>query len=220
MAWLGCNTQVQEPITDFTIIIDRTDGKADIPTADYVVQVLGLKREIFAGARVTVTSISDKDLNERSVIDIAPKSKWTSNVVERDGEMRTFESHLQNALDKAKIIAPCGKTIAYRTIAREANALAASHAGKKYLLVHSNLYENNGEINLYQSDFMRKSNVLAERLAKTLPLDNLKGIKIFLLYDPVSFSDNKRYMWIATMYQNLLEKNGAEVKIDTKFSLP
>lgn len=223
--WLGCGLQHQGPrTTNMSIVFDRTDSIRNYPATPILLSPFDLARDEYQGITITLTTISDKDINPRTIIALRPQNEWTSNIVERKEQISKFTTQVQHALDSMRNMTACGHSIVNRTVAREANALASSHADSRYLLVYSDLYELNDRVNFYRRNVLQQirqhPEAIAAQFEKTLPLQRLGGIAVWLLYEPKSFADNNAFMPIATMYQGMLEQRGATVHIATQFTLP
>lgn len=223
--WQGCGTGAQAPVTTaMTAVFDRTDSIRNFPNAQTLLSPLNLAQDKFQGIHIVLTTISDKDVNARTILDLKPENEWTGNVVERDDDIRRFVMQVQRALDSMRNMPACSHSIVYRAIAREANALAARRAGNKYLVVFSDLYEADDSINFYHKSVLQRirqhPDTVAAQLEKSLPVQPLAGLKVWLLYDPKSFADNNAFMPVATMYQRMLERHGATVHVATQFAEP
>ena len=223
--WQGCDTQPQQTTdTQLTIIIDHTDSMRNYPTPESILQPLDIQHNKWSGFKITLTSISDKDVNDRIVVELPQQSEWSGNIVDRGLQIQHFNAQVQVALDTIRRAPTCAHSIVYRTIAREGNSLAAAHATNKYLLVYSNLYENNGDLNFYRPSFIRELKQTPDkeeqRMVKSMPLDSMAHVQLSLLYNPTSFADNNRFMPVAGLYKRLFEAHGATVHIATAFSQP
>jgi len=222
--WWGCELQQSHHTTNMSIVFDRTDSIRSYPTTQILLSPFDLMHDKFQGIHLVFTTISDKDLNGRTVIDLKPQNELTSNIVERDADIKRFTIQVQRALDSFRDASTCGHSIVFRTIAREANSLAALKADNKYLVVYSDLYEANDSVNFYhqniQQQIRQHPDRIAAQLERSLPLQRTAGVALWLLYEPKSFADNNAFMQVATMYKHLFEAHGAQVHIATQFGLP
>jgi hypothetical protein len=223
--WAGCDRQPQQNTnTEITVILDRTDSLRNYPTATDLLHPLALQHDKWQGVRITLTSISDKDLNNRVVLQLPHQSEWSGNIVERGAAIQYFTKTVQHSLDSMRNAPTCTHSIVYRIIAREANSLAISPATNRYLLVYSNLYENSAGLNFYSPPFMRElkqaPDKVEQRMLKSTPLGSMANVQLYLLYNPASFADNNMFMPIAGMYRHLFESHRARVHVATQFALP
>jgi hypothetical protein len=223
-ACFACNTRQQSVDTDITLVVDRTDNVILHPTADGIISQLGLQDSPWQGIRIKLTYVSDLDINPTTVIALEKENEWGGNLTVRRAKVQRFKNQLRECLQKMRRADTCQHSIIYRTIARQASNLATSPSTKKYLLVWSNLRENADNINFYdpQTFGLLKTSPqrIRQRLEATCPLSRLKGINVWLLYNPTSYRDNNSYMPLAGFYQHLLESHGAKVHLDSKFLVP
>eukprot|EP01039_Chlorochromonas_danica_P016474 gene16474-19480_t len=145
---VSCNTSPAIPDTDIAMLIDQTDTMTSYPSADGVTAPLGLQQNPWQGVRVRLAAITDKDINETTVISLDKESEWSGNRIIRMARVQRFKRQLAAQLATMKANHPCQHSIVFRTVARQAKALAASPCRNRYLLVWSDLYEND-EVNFY-----------------------------------------------------------------------
>jgi|SRR6185312_12265944 len=215
---IGCSSSPSATnTTELTILIDQSDPLRLCPDAGAITAELGLKQNIWQGIRITITTISDKDINQLTVVTIEPESRWTGNTIIRNAKIERFRRELHTALAEAEKPSILGHSIIYRAIAKALNRLAATPSKKKYLLVYSNLVEND-EVNFYDrktlSEVKEHPERIRQQLEKTASIGKVPGIQVWLLYEPASFEENNTYMGIANFYKQLLEPNGAAVHIE------
>jgi hypothetical protein len=207
--------------TDITIIVDKTDRMTAYPTADEITGQLGLKDNPWQGLRITTTYISDKDINDVTVLTLEAENEWSGNIMLRKAKIQHFIKQLQRSLTAMVNTGTCPYSIIYRTIARQANRLMSSQAHSKLLLVYSDLYENGPDLTFYDSKVLTRMQnnpqSIATQLGPTAPLRPLKGLQLWLIYNPSSFKQNNGYMVIAGFYQHLFNAHGAEAHIANKF---
>jgi len=217
----GCATTKEPFDTDIAVIVDKTDRMTAYPTADEIVSQLGLKENPWQGVRITATYISDRDINDMAVVTLEAESEWSGNVIVRKAKVQRFIKQLQRCLTEMHYNGTCPYSIIYRTIARQANRLAASKAKRKLLLVYSDLYENDADLNFYDAKVMHRlqknPQSVITQLEASAPLKPLKGLQLWLIYNPASFKQNNDYMAIAGFHQHLFTAHGAAVHIANKF---
>lgn len=222
--WQGCGIIPQTPTTNMTILFDHTDSIENFPTAQMLLSPFDLANNKFQGIKIVFTALSDLDINPRTIIELKPENELTSNIVERNNAINAFTEQVRHALDSMRTAPTALHSIVYRAIAREANALASSHADNKFLLVYSNGYENNGDINFYRPNeaklLRRHPDSIAKQLIATEPLRQLNGVQVFLLYKPLSFSDNYRFTPVADLYKSLFVTHGAIFTAAAQFARP
>jgi len=223
--WLctSCNDSKQTLETDVTVVVDKTDKMTVYPTADEITSPLGLKNNPWQGLRFTATYISDKDINDVTVLTLDAENQWDGNILIRKAKVRHFVKQVQECLAGMKYTGTCPYSIIYRTIARQANGLTGSTAKRKLLLIYSDLCENDADLNFYDRKVMNrvKNNPqsIAVQLEATVPLNPLNGVQVWLLYSPGSFKQNNDYMPVANLYKQMLKAKGATVHIGNTLNL-
>ncbi|WP_457129518.1 hypothetical protein [Mucilaginibacter sp. HD30] len=182
---------------------------------------MGLTRNIYQGVHVRIAPINDKDINSAIDISLPSQDEWSGNRVLRTSEVQHFKTRVQQALDQVKVGEPISHSIIFRTVARYGNSLSRSNAGRRILLVYSNLYENS-TLSLYgktaSAELDGKPTSLRQALAKSVQLDKLAGIQVWLMYSPKGYDDNNRYVGVADAYRQVLEARKASVFVASSFS--
>jgi hypothetical protein len=217
----GCSNAPAGIDTAITILIDRTDPLQAYPEADDISDCLGLKQDPWQGIQMTVTSISDKDVNDTRIVTLEKEDRWTGSITVRKARIARFTKELRAALIQAKSQVSLDHSIIYRSIAKYLNALAATNAAKKHLLVYSDLMEND-VLNFYApktfSLLQTKPDNVRRGLENIAPIQDSKGVDVWLLYEPVTYEANHTYRIAAGFYKQLLESKGAIAHIEKSFN--
>ena len=218
---LGCGTESRPIDKAMIIAIDRTDPLLLYPNAETISAQLGLKQDIWQGIEVTVVFIQDRDAGESKRITLAWESKWTGNTTIRKAKVEQFKKELRAALVPIKSPGSLGHSIIYRNIAKGLIVLSACQATKKYLLVYSDLMEND-QLNFYKPqtiDRIRKDpDSIKQRLEQIAAMPDLSGIGVWFLYQPASYEANNLYRDIAHFYTQFLEAKGAVLHVENTFN--
>jgi hypothetical protein len=218
---LGCSNAPTGLDTAMVIIVDKTDPLLVYPTTDDVSVHLGLKQDIWQGIQVTVTCISDKDVNDTEVITLEKESRWAGNTTLRKAQVAHFIDELRKALGQTTGKESLGHSIIYRSVAKQLNELKTARANKKYLLIYSDLMENDG-VNFYDPETFSllqvKPDSIGQRLENTVSIQNLNGVDVWLLYEPPTYLANHTYRITAGFYKQLLESKGATTHIEKSFN--
>jgi hypothetical protein len=217
----GCTQQPAPIDVDMAIIRDITDPMVAVPNVEDITAPLGLKANPWQSIRIHVTTISDKDINDVSVVTLEAENRWTGNITLRKATIEQFKKRLAQCL----AITP-NKTlpysIVYRAVARQANSLAISTARKRYLLVYSDLRENSN-LNFYNPETVelvcRNPALVAKKLTDNKALPDLSGVQVYLLYSPASYRQNEVYMPIAHLYEQIYTAHHALLYIQSQFSM-
>ena len=217
----GCSNVPAGIDAAITILIDRTDPLQVYPDADDISTHLNLQQDPWQGIQVTLTYISDKDVNDTRIVILEKEDRWTGSITLRKARIARFIKELRAALIQAKGQVSLDHSIIYRSIAKQLNALAAAHAYKKHLLVYSDLMEND-VLDFYTpktfSLLLTKPDNVRRDLENTAPIKNLKGVDVWLLYEPATYEANHTYRIAAGFYKQLLESKGAIAHIEQSFN--
>jgi len=218
----ACKNTTLDYDKELVIIFDQSDPLRVNPDANEISSQLGLKQDIWQGIRIGFTYISDKDVNAEKVITIEKGDRFIGNTQLRTAQVVHFKKELRTAMVGTGTERSLEHSIIYRTVAKQLNVLSSSKATNRYLLLYSDLMEND-EISFYNSitvTLLRTHPaVIQQQLVKGVSLHNLSGIQVWLLYDPASFEENNIYIAIANMYKQLLESKGAIVHIEKTLNL-
>ena len=219
---MACSKEPLKNDKEVVMLIDESDPLRLKPDADEISSQLGLKQDIWQGIKVLITYISDKDINTEKVISLEKAAMLSGNKQLRTLQVEHFKKELRAALSGAHTSGSLNNSIIYRTVARHLNELSASTAKSKYLMLYSDLMEND-EISFYNpatlSLLRTHPDVIRQRLERTIKLRNLTGIQVWLLYEPKSFNENNTYMAAANLYKQMLEAKGATVHIANTLNL-
>ena len=219
----GCTQDRANDIDrEIVCVIDQTDAMVLYPSAEEILAPVQLQTDPWQGIKITLTTISDKDINPETVLTLEKEQAWRGNLPIRKAKVRHFKEELHRFLAAMRKNSIAQHSIIFRAVAKQSNRLTKSTAKKRYLLVWSNLYEHN-EMDFYDPIVINRMKSdpknIQKQLVATFPLQNLKGINIWLLYQPASYKDNNGFMPIAAFYKHLFEAYGASVHIDNKFSI-
>ena len=177
-----------------------------------------MRRQIFK-----FQNLSDVSYNQRSQVRIEPQSKWLSNEMERQGEIKKFKIAIESKLEQipSNTIEKENSSI-YLPIVRELNQLSQSKSDRRILVVYSDLMENTPEFSFYRKgDFELVKNQpdsLQKRFEKELLISPLGGIEIYFIYQPKDIKSDGRFQLISEFYRNLLESKGAKVTISANLN--
>ncbi|HVW97070.1 MAG TPA: hypothetical protein VHA56_13955 [Mucilaginibacter sp.] len=218
----ACNTTTIRDDKELVIVLDQSDPLRLKPNADEIDSYLGLKQDLWQGIKVNVTFISDKDVNAEKVITLEKGNRLMGNAQMRTAQIAHFKKDLHTALGGMQTGGSLDHSIIYRAVAKQLNALSASEAINKSMVVYSDLMEN-ADVSFYDpaTVALLKTNpgAIQKQLEQNVPLRNLSGIHIWLLSDPGSFEENNTYMAVANMYKQLFESKGATVHIEKTLNL-
>ena len=168
------------------------------------------------GSEFRLAAITDVQYNHVAQYTIDPQNYLLSNPGQRAQTIASFFHKVDGAIT-AMNNSPVGKNRSeiYSGVAREANFLATTK-GTKTLLVYSDLFEN-GTFSMYRAKDVEQLRNHPGRITalfeKQVPLSNLSGISIHLIYQASDFNNAQKFSLIAQWYQSEFEAHHAHVII-------
>jgi hypothetical protein len=84
----GCTPQSTTIDVDIAIICDITDPMVAYPNPEEITSQLGLTANPWQGVRITVTYISDKNINDVQVVTLDAENRWTGNTTLRKAKIQ------------------------------------------------------------------------------------------------------------------------------------
>jgi len=205
-------------LTDITVMRDITDVQISQPKIEDISGLLNLNNSKWDGANFRFVDITDVSYNHISETKILPENQWMGNELDRDKKVKQFYTGISQILTVADTekVGKANSAI-YKLIASELNRLSQSTSQKRILLIYSDLTENTDEFSLYKKNNIDLIKTNPESVQKQFeaqaPLKNLKGINVYLVYQPTNQEADEQYKLIAGFYQKFLESKGATVEI-------
>lgn len=209
--------------TEITVMRDITDVLVSQPTLTDISSLLNPENSIWDGSNFRFIDISDVSYNHTSETRIPAENPLLGNELDRIKKVKQFKEEVSDILENAGFeTMNKNNSSIYRPIASELNRLSQSSAEHKYLLIYSDLAENTEEFSVYKdSDFellQSKPDLVRQYFEKQAKLKNLKGIKVFLIYQPKNRNSDNQYNIISAFYTKLLEDSGAKVEISANIN--
>src|SRR6185437_3813980 len=201
---------------ELVILIDKTDALSVKPDENHIYASLGLSKDndMYQGVRITLSTISEKDLNLSVTVSLPAESDWLSNKTIREARVTKFKNEFHQKLDSiingADTCRP--HSIIYRACVRQLALLASRPAKYKALIVYSDLMENDEVCfyNPYTFKSVRYTPILIQKQLEQLkPLNDLTSINVFLVYSPGTYEDNNRYMACANLFDRVFMSKNA-----------
>ena len=204
--------------TDITAMRDITDPHISQPKLADISTLLNLDNSKWDGAYFKFVDITDVSFNHNYETKIDPENQWLGNELDRDKKVKQFYTDINQILTNADTekVGKVNSSI-YKPIASELNRLSQRTSQNRSLLVYSDLEENTDDFSFYDK---KKINLLRtdpdsirNYFEALSPLKNLKGIKVYLIYQPKNNQADELYQMIAGLYKTLLVSKGATVEI-------
>ncbi|MBX7226413.1 MAG: hypothetical protein K1X55_10305 [Chitinophagales bacterium] len=205
------------------IFTDKTGTLIESLGVTDIVPLLRFDINKYAWVKVKCFTLSNYEYNNVESIALANRFFLFSNPKKRDREIDQFIAQIDTTLESIyKTDTGKEKSSIYVPIIREANTLYTSRAFRKIIIIQSDLQENTNRFSLYNENDYALLKQSPEKVLKKLEqiekLHTVKGLTVYLIYQPKSDKDNERFMAMATFYKALFEKQGAEVYIGSNIT--
>ena len=218
--------------TDLTVIQDITDTFLIRPSVEPIMALYNFKENKDRAAKFKITLLTDRLLNPTESMNLADdatteKDNKMDDVYFREKMILWFHDMLGKTLsDFQRKFTPCspmGNSEVFATISCELNELAQGTAQHKILLVYSDLQEHGSIFNCYSPQGQRLLQDNPDKVAallnakRPLPKD-MRGITVFLVYQPKDRISDQRFDSMQKLYVRLLTRYGAQVIIQSNGS--
>lgn len=204
--------------TAISISFDKTDSlKAKIDTAQ-IFSILELDVNNWGGFQISVNTFSDFDFNPSSILELEAKSYLLSNPGNRKKEIAQFKKAFITLLSEVQRQAKeLPKSSIYGPMIRDLNRLAKSKAERKIGVYYTDCRENTHLFSAYNKKDLalikESPNEVKALLMRIEKPRDLRGIKVFLICQPLNDEENKCFITMSTFFKEILEQAGAKVFI-------
>ncbi|MBP6977634.1 MAG: hypothetical protein KBB71_04900 [Lentimicrobiaceae bacterium] len=211
-------TNISSTQIEVTVMRDITDDQIAQPKLADIVPLVNLDNSQWNGVNVRFIDITDVSYNYTYQTSISAENHWLGNEFDRQKKINNFYAEITQILIKAEEETHGrNNSSVYIPIANELNRLSQSPAQKKIVLVYSDLMENTAEMSFYDKSkfslLKTNPNSIRQYFDTQVPLRQLAGIKIYLIYQPANPETDGQYQIISEFYKKLLESKGATVEI-------
>lgn len=204
-----------------SIIGDHTDNLLKNPDAKEILKIYHLAddEKLYSGVSMRYRTISDVALTPVQTLAVPAISPILAENTERVREMKTFKDNLRQIFESSQKnnIKPMSRSCIYKAVVSEANALAKSAASEKYLIIYSDLLDNDGTLNFYnpiiRDAVQRNPKSIIQSLSKVMKLESLKGVKCLIIFQSSSERQENDFQISSAFYRELLTSAGAECEI-------
>lgn len=219
---LGCQSPKltsDNPGTAVTVIYDVTDKRIEVPNSQSVLPYYHFNEDKSQGAFFRMVHITDKVVNPSLQVNFLPQSQTeklnkNNDPYFREKQVLGFYASVRQTIERQ-----LNDTIGYnhsevfRAIAMELNEIMQKPANHKYLLVYSDLQECSSLANTYVQTDSKIVESLFERTG-LLP-KNLNNCIVQIVFQPKDRLEDTRFLKLYKIYEKLLTKKGAIVKLST-----
>jgi len=204
--------------TDASIIWDITDSMMVTPKLSEITSLYSLDKDIWDEGKFRLLNVTDVSINKIYEASIESENEWLSNKFKRNDKVKKFYSAINEILSEA-LKQKIGKdnSSLYFPITKELNRLSISKASKRVMLIYSDMMENTDEMSFYNTGTLSllrtNPGSVKKYFESQLKLENLTGIKIYLVFQPLNMKQDEVYKVVFGFYKDIFESKGATVEI-------
>ena len=204
--------------TDLSYIVDITDTLMAKPKPEEAISLFNLNNNQWNGSDFKLQYITNVSFNPTYEAHLEPENEWLSNKFQRAVKVKKFYAEINKTISNTNAEA-VGKdnSAVYFPIAKELNRLSQRKATTRILLIYSDLMENTDMLSFYNKwtfdQLKTKPEAIEQYFDTQMKLDNLNGIKIYLIYQPINTRQDEDYKLASGFYKKLFESKGATVEI-------
>jgi hypothetical protein len=208
------------PSVAITVLYDPTDTRQIQPSAEFALGLYELDKNKKSEAYFRITSTTDMVVNPSKEVYLPPSTITEKtntnddpyyrekNVLAFYKEVRqTFKNNTHTGQDqKVYHHSEC-----FRTICREIKELRKKKCTNSILVIYGDLQECSDVANVYGRNEVDTARIKrALNKTKLLP-DTLTGLIVYVLFQPRDRIEDKKFMSMYLLYQELLEIRGANI---------
>ncbi|HTB30985.1 MAG TPA: hypothetical protein VK808_03115 [Bacteroidia bacterium] len=208
----------KQSTTEISVMRDITSQQLAQPEITSIMPLYKLDSNEWNGAIFRFSNITNLSLNQMVEVTIPSENKWLSNEFDRAKAIKAFTGQITNILTVAQsdTVGRWNSSI-YLPLSTELNLLSQSSAQTKVLLAYTDLMEYEPNLSFYSKKVLallvNNPDKVKQYLEKQQPLNNLKGIEVYLIYQPENTTDDSQYRVVSNFYKQMLESAGAKVTI-------
>lgn len=205
-------------LTAVSAIVDITDSLTVKPNTKEIKSLFNLNEKKWEGVDFRLLYITNVSYNPNYEANIEPENQWLSNQFQRNEKIKNFYADIDKIINDTsnESIGKDNSTV-YFPIAEELNRLSQSKATTKEMFIYSDLMENTDELSFYDKNTFKllkdKPDKIKNYFDSQITLNNLSGIKIYLIYQPTNTKQDDDYKVVSGFYEILFQSKGATVEI-------
>jgi hypothetical protein len=223
---IACKHKQEPPALSvaITILYDPTDTRQIQPSAEFPLGLYELDKNKQSEAYFRITSTTDMVVNPSKEVyllqsTITEKANVNDDPYYREKNVLAFYKEVRQTFkDNTNIIQDqkvYHHSECFRTICREITELKKKKCTKSILIIYGDLQECSDVATVYKSneiDTARIKKVFNK--TKLLP-DTLTGLTVYVLFQPRDRIEDKKFMSMYVLYQELLETRGANIVLQS-----
>ncbi len=216
-------TSVKPTTTEIVILRDITENSLAKPKAVELNGLFDLSTNPNNGIDFSFENITDVSYNPVNEAKISSQNEWFSNELEREKEIKDFNNKVIRIINNSEndTYGKRGSSI-YIPLIQKLNTLSKSKADRRILIIYSDLMENTYDVSFYNKNTRKQLRMNPELIIKQLnvsqPIENLKGIEVYIVFQPIDQLRDSKFKVVSKIYKQLLEDNGATVNISANLN--
>jgi hypothetical protein len=203
--------------TAISVLRDDTDSNLTRPNSE-IINLYGISNaRLRDGYVYRDRAISDVSLQHVKQEYIKPATYLNSDDNSRVAELKAFKAHVIHYIDSLVGVPykPKGNSLVYQAIISELTNLQQTGAANKYMIIYSDMLQNSDEFSFYKSKDFEEAKLHPEkvvtRFEKMGAMPNLTGIKIYIINNPHSYADEKKFDVAISVFKLLVEQKHGEL---------
>ncbi|TAL59487.1 MAG: hypothetical protein EPN85_09265 [Bacteroidetes bacterium] len=215
----------KQTTTEVATFTDLTGIHIAEPSIKDIMHLYDFDAHKWNGGVFRSSTITNVSFNQTDQVNIQAENEWSSSFpLQRAEKINQFQKSIEDIITKNKQI-PVGKNNSsiYFPIAEELNRLSQSTSERKYLLIYSDLMENNPVFSFYKKEKLNEISATPDSiknvLESQLKIKTLGGITIYLIYQPANTTEDEQYKIVSKFYKELFENKGARVIITANITI-
>lgn len=204
--------------TDVIVLFDKTDSSILVRPDIDILEFYDFKNNPYSGGSFNYSNITDIDFNKSYSEYLKPISNIEFNKISRKKEINLFQEKIKGFIAEAnKIKTGKNHSSIYYSISQKLEILSQSKSQKRVLIIYSDMMENSDSISFYDPLVLEqlKSNndSIIKRIGNQKILPSLKGIDIYIVFEPTNYEQNKEFRIVSEFYKSWFKEKGAKVFI-------
>lgn len=205
------------------VLYDDTDPLSVKPSAQDVISLFDLTNaNKFDGLDLRIRKLSSVNLTDIYEQKLPAELPITGDDMRRVAAVKSFKASVNskiNAMSKEKAL-PQDYSVLYRTIAQELNHMASDEVGKegsKICLIYSDMEENSQDASFVSwkgyAQVVNDPRAVADKLEKVVPLNDLSGIDVRIIFKPKSHSQEIKFNYYMAVFRTILNRHSARLSV-------
>ncbi len=222
---LGCAAVDKERThTEYAVMKDITDSLTPIPSAQEIVDNIGIGTSTWNSVNFSFGNFSDVSLEPHVRISLSkPPSRLSASEFTRKREVETFKTKLTALLDSARNdTTGRPNSSIYLPMVEELTRLSNCSADRKVLVMYTDLMENFPGLSFYSPQTFALIRTDPDKvkalLAAQSKLPDLTGIEVYIIHQPKNAKDDAVFRTVGNFYSMILSEAGATVTVSANLT--